>query len=68
MEEYFEGEFLMEMKDFFLEKAITIKQWIFLGYKLVDNIMQNLSFISSVLAILKHNYFVLSFKCYTIHH
>ena len=37
LEKCFESEFIMEMNDFFLEKAIILKQWIFLAHKLLDN-------------------------------
>ena len=37
LEKCFERDFIMEMKDFFLEKAINLKQWIFLAHKLLDN-------------------------------
>ena len=37
LEKCFESNFRMEMRDFFLEKAINLKQWIFLAKKLLDN-------------------------------
>ena len=37
LEKCFEREFIMEMQDFFLEKVINMKQWIFLAQKLLEN-------------------------------
>ena len=37
LEKCFEQEFIMEINDFIIEKAINIKQWIFLAPKLMDN-------------------------------
>ena len=37
LENCFDQRFIIEMKDYFLEKAINIKQWIFLAQKLLDN-------------------------------
>ena len=37
LEKCFESDFRMEMRDFFLEKAVNMKQWIFLAKKLLDN-------------------------------
>ena len=33
----FKKDFILETKDFFMEKAINLKQWIFLAHKLLDN-------------------------------
>ena len=33
----FESDFRMDMRDFYIEKAINLKQWIFLAKKLLEN-------------------------------
>ena len=37
LKECFDKKFQIEMKDFYLEKAIQLKQWITLAHKLLDN-------------------------------
>jgi hypothetical protein len=41
LEKCFEEEFIREMRDFYLEKAINFQQWIFLAKRLLDNSQAN---------------------------
>ena len=37
LEKCFDQEFIMKISDYIIEKAINIKQWLFLAQKLLDN-------------------------------